>query len=206
MSSVLVGYTDAAANAAQAASLINNSKYRAYVAAVDKALKAFETTNEWADLISALGKLSRAFHANAKFGDIPKPVTVAKRLSQCLHPALPHGVHLKALETYRQLFDILGRKDLPRLLYLFAVGLFPLMDHCGIKVKSELLNIFEQYLLPLGVELKPALPGFIAGVLLGLEEGTEFYDRSFSLLDRVQDSVGPEAYFACLWEAVLGSP
>lgn len=203
---MLVGYTDAAANAAQAASLINNSKYRAYVAAVDKALKAFETTNEWADLISALGKLSRAFHANAKFGDIPKPVTVAKRLSQCLHPALPHGVHLKALETYRQLFDILGRKDLPRLLYLFAVGLFPLMDHCGIKVKSELLNIFEQYLLPLGVELKPALPGFIAGVLLGLEEGTEFYDRSFSLLDRVQDSVGPEAYFACLWEAVLGSP
>ncbi|MCP9264273.1 Protein pad-1 [Dirofilaria immitis] len=206
MSSVLVGYTDAAANAAQAASLINNSKYRAYVAAVDKALKAFETTNEWADLISALAKLSRVFHANAKFGDIPKLVTVAKRLSQCLHPALPHGVHLKALETYRQLFDILGRKDLPRLLYLFAVGLFPLMDHCGIKVKLELLNIFEQYLLPLGIELKPALPGFIAGVLLGLEEGTEFYDRSFSLLDRVQDSVGPEAYFACLWEAVLGSP
>ncbi|KAM3722002.1 Protein pad-1 [Dirofilaria immitis] len=181
-------------------------KYRAYVAAVDKALKAFETTNEWADLISALAKLSRVFHANAKFGDIPKLVTVAKRLSQCLHPALPHGVHLKALETYRQLFDILGRKDLPRLLYLFAVGLFPLMDHCGIKVKLELLNIFEQYLLPLGIELKPALPGFIAGVLLGLEEGTEFYDRSFSLLDRVQDSVGPEAYFACLWEAVLGSP
>ncbi|EJD74748.1 dopey domain-containing protein [Loa loa] len=206
MSSVLIGYTDAAANATQAASLVNNSKYRAYVAAVDKALKAFEATNEWADLISALAKLSRVFHANARFGDIPKPVTVAKRLSQCLHPALPHGVHLKALETYRQLFDILGRKDLPRLLYLFAVGLFPLMDHCGIKVKLELLNIFEQYLLPLGVELKPALPGFIAGVLLGLEEGTEFYDRSFSLLDQVQDSVGPEAYFACLWEAVLGSP
>uniref|UniRef100_A0A915Q5B7 Dopey N-terminal domain-containing protein n=1 Tax=Setaria digitata TaxID=48799 RepID=A0A915Q5B7_9BILA len=206
MSSVLIGYTDAAANAAQAASLINNSKYRAYVTAVDKALKAFEATNEWADLISALAKLSRVFHANAKFGDIPKPVTVAKRLSQCLHPALPHGVHLKALETYRQLFDILGQKDLPRLLYLFAVGLFPLMDHCGIKVKSELLNIFEQYLLPLGVDLKPALPGFITGVLLGLEEGTEFYDRSFSLLDRVQESVGSEAYFACLWEAVLGSP
>ncbi|VDN03566.1 unnamed protein product [Thelazia callipaeda] len=206
MSSVLVGSIDAAANAAQAASLISNSKYRAYVAAVDKALKAFEATNEWADLISALAKLSRVFHANSKFCDIPKPVTVAKRLSQCLHPALPHGVHLKALETYRQLFDILGRKDLPRLLYLFAVGLFPLMDHCGIKVKLELLNIFEQYLLPLGVELKPALPGFITGVLLGLEEGTEFYDRSFCLLDQVQDSVGSEVYFACLWEAVLGSP
>lgn len=59
MSSVLVGGTDVAANAAQAASLSSNSKYRAYVAAVDKALKAFEATNEWADLISALAKLSR---------------------------------------------------------------------------------------------------------------------------------------------------
>lgn len=44
-------------------------------------------------------------------------------------------------------------------------------------MKSELLGIFEQYLLPLGANLKPALPGFITGVLLGLEEGTEFYDR-----------------------------
>lgn len=59
MSSVLVGGSDAAINAAQAAALVNSSKYRAYVASVDKALKAFETTNEWADLISALGKLSR---------------------------------------------------------------------------------------------------------------------------------------------------
>ncbi|VDN42701.1 unnamed protein product, partial [Gongylonema pulchrum] len=125
MSSVLVGGTDVAAGAAQAASLSSNSKYRSYVAAVDKALKAFEATNEWADLISALEKLKRVFQANAKFGDIPKAVTVAKRLSQCLHPALPHGVHLKALATYQQLFDILGRKDLPELLYLFAVGLFP---------------------------------------------------------------------------------
>lgn len=59
MSSVLVGGSDAVANAAQAAALMNSSKYRAYVAAVDKALKAFEATNEWADLISALAKLSR---------------------------------------------------------------------------------------------------------------------------------------------------
>ncbi|EPB66017.1 Dopey protein [Ancylostoma ceylanicum] len=111
-----------------------------------------------------------------------------------------------ALETYRQIFDILGPQSLPKLLYLFAVGLFPLMDHCGIKVKSELFNIFEQYLLPLGQNLRPALPGFLAGVLLGLEEGTEFYDRSLSVLDRVCEGVGERAFFACLWQAVLGSP
>ncbi|KAK6059772.1 Dopey protein [Cooperia oncophora] len=186
--------------------LHNTNKYKVYVQAVDRALKTFENPNEWADLISALAKLAKVFQSNAKFGDIPKPVTVAKRLSQCLHPALPMGVHLKALETYRQIFDILGPQSLPKLLYLFAVGLFPLMDHCGIKVKSELFNIFEQYLLPLGQNLKPALPGFLAGVLLGLEEGTEFYERSLSVLDRVCEGVGERAFFACLWQAVLGSP
>ncbi|GMS99570.1 hypothetical protein PENTCL1PPCAC_21745, partial [Pristionchus entomophagus] len=186
--------------------LANTSKYKQYVIAVDKALKSFENTNEWADLISALGKLAKVFSQHAKFGDIPKAVTVAKRLSQCLHPALPMGVHLKALETYKQIFDILGREALPKQLYLFAVGLFPLMDHCGIKVKGELLSIFEQYLLPLGENLRPSLPGFLAGVLLGLEEGTEFYDRSFNLLDRVCEAVGASSFYACLWHTVLGSP
>lgn len=39
--------------------LMRDSKYRMYVAAVDKALKNFEYTSEWADLISALGKLNK---------------------------------------------------------------------------------------------------------------------------------------------------
>lgn len=39
--------------------LMKDSKYRMYVAAVDKALKNFEYTSEWADLISALGKLNK---------------------------------------------------------------------------------------------------------------------------------------------------
>lgn len=44
-------------------------------------------------------------------------------------------------------------------------------------MKSDLFNLFEQYLVPMGEHLRPALPGFLAGVLLGLEEGTEFYER-----------------------------
>ncbi|CEF66277.1 Protein dopey-1 [Strongyloides ratti] len=205
MSSALLG-SENTVNGVPIAYIHNSSKYKNYVSQVDKALKAFECTNEWPDLISALSKLAKVFSSNAKFNDIPKPVTVAKRLSQCLHPALPSGVHLKALETYRILFEILGEKCLPKLLYLFTVGLFPLMDHCGIKVKCELLKLFENYFLPLGEDLRPALPGFITAVLLGLEEGTEFYDRSFNLLEQVLRSVGGEAFYASLWQAVLGSP
>lgn len=39
--------------------LMKDSKYRVYVSAVDKALKNFEYTTEWADLIAALGKLNK---------------------------------------------------------------------------------------------------------------------------------------------------
>lgn len=41
--------------------LLSDSKYRNYVAAVDKALKNFEYSSEWADLISALGKLNKVY-------------------------------------------------------------------------------------------------------------------------------------------------
>lgn len=40
--------------------LLSDSKYRHYIAAVEKALKSFDSTSEWADLISALGKLNKA--------------------------------------------------------------------------------------------------------------------------------------------------
>jgi hypothetical protein len=44
---------------ASTSALQNSSKYRAYAQAVDKALKSFENTTEWADLIAALGKLGK---------------------------------------------------------------------------------------------------------------------------------------------------
>lgn len=39
--------------------LMKDQKYRVYMGNVDKALKNFEYSSEWADLISALGKLNK---------------------------------------------------------------------------------------------------------------------------------------------------
>lgn len=39
--------------------MANDSKYKSYVTAIDKALKSFEYTSEWADLVSALSKLQK---------------------------------------------------------------------------------------------------------------------------------------------------
>lgn len=49
---------------AEEVELLSDSKYRNYVAAVDKALKNFEYSSEWADLISALGKLNKVLSSH----------------------------------------------------------------------------------------------------------------------------------------------
>ena len=45
--------------AAEESELLEDPKYRTYVAAVEKALRNFENTTEWADLISTLSKLNK---------------------------------------------------------------------------------------------------------------------------------------------------
>ena len=62
-----------------------------------------------------------------KYSTIPKKVTIGKRLAQCLHPALPSGVHLKAIETYDIIFKCIGRQRLSLDLFTYSAGLFPLL-------------------------------------------------------------------------------
>uniref|UniRef100_A0A8C2DVR1 Protein dopey-1-like n=1 Tax=Cyprinus carpio TaxID=7962 RepID=A0A8C2DVR1_CYPCA len=186
--------------------LLGDSKYRNYVAAVDKALKNFEYSSEWADLISALGKLNKVLQNNGKYQVVPKKLTIGKRLAQCLHPALPSGVHRKALETYEIIFKIIGPKRLAKDLFLYSSGLFPLLSNAAMSVKPVLLGLYETYYLPLGKTLKPGLQGLLTGVLPGLEEGSEYYDRTNILLEKVAAAVEQPAFYSALWGSILTSP
>ncbi|KAK3576489.1 hypothetical protein CHS0354_034162 [Potamilus streckersoni] len=186
--------------------LLNDSKYRSYITQVEKALKSFEYTSEWADLISALGKLNKVLLAHVKYRVIPKRVTIGKRLAQCLHPALPSGVHLKALETYDIIFKCIGTQRLAQDLFIYSAGLFPLLSHAAMNVKPVLLMIYERHFLGLGKQIKPALNGLLLGLLPGLEEGSEFYDRTNLLLDDVCENTEPEYFYTCLWECVYSCP
>ncbi|XP_061772402.1 protein dopey-1 isoform X2 [Nerophis ophidion] len=191
---------------AEEVELLGDSKYRNYVAAVDKALKSFEYSSEWADLISALGKLNKVLQNNAKYQVVPKKLTIGKRLAQCLHPALPSGVHRKALETYEIIFKIIGPKRLAKDLFLYSSGLFPLLTNAAMSVKPVLLGLYEIYYLPLGKTLKPGLQGLLTGVLPGLEEGSEYYDRTNTLLEKVASAVEHSAFYSALWGSILTSP
>lgn len=83
--------------------------YKRYVQQVERILQSFDKeVNEWADFISFLGKLLKAFQAYPQFPVIPRKLLVTKRLAQSLNPGLPPGVHQKALEVYDYIFKSIG--------------------------------------------------------------------------------------------------
>lgn len=57
-----------------------------------------------------------------KYPVIPRRIKISKRLAQCMHPALPSGVHLKALETYDIIFKSMGTNRLSSELFIYSAG------------------------------------------------------------------------------------
>ncbi|XP_053733383.1 protein dopey-2 [Synchiropus splendidus] len=186
--------------------LQNDYRYRNYASVIEKALRNFESSSEWADLISSLGKLNKALQSNLRYSLLPKRLIIGKRLAQCLHPALPSGVHLKALETYEVIFKIIGTKWLAKDLFIYSSGLFPLLGHAAMAVKPILLTLYERYYLPLHRALLPSLQAFITGLLPGLEEGLDVYDRTDTLLMKLSLLVGQDVFYAALWGSILITP
>ncbi|XP_074181696.1 protein DOP1B [Rhinolophus sinicus] len=75
-----------------------------------------------------------------------------------------------------------------------------------MSVRPVLLGLYEKYFLPLQKLLLPSLQAFVIGLLPGLEEGSEIYDRTDTLLLRLSLVVGKEVFYAALWGSVLVSP
>ena len=94
--------------AAQEKQLQSDPKWRKFSSSIEKTLQSFEQVNEWADFITFLAKLLKALQGYPQFQLIPHKLTVAKRLSQCLNPALPTGVHQRALDVYVHILTAIG--------------------------------------------------------------------------------------------------
>lgn len=105
----------------------SDPKYKKYTQQVEKCLNAFDNVHEWADCIAFLKQLLKVlssslswkhgfnaishpqtFQSYMQFKEIPYKLIVAKRLAQCLNPALPTGVHQRALDVYTHILSVLG--------------------------------------------------------------------------------------------------
>lgn len=123
-----------------------------------------------------------------------------------MHPALPSGVHLKALETYDLIFRCIGTEKLVQELSIYSNGLFPLLSHAAINVKPTLLEVYETHFVPLGDKLRPALDGFLIAVLPGLEEGSDYHGTTDNLLKKICDGTGKDFFYGSIWRCILYNP
>ena len=51
------------------------------------------------------------------------------------------------------------------------------VGYAAMNVRPSLLSIYETHFVPLGRHVKPALTGLLLGLLPGLEEGSDHFDR-----------------------------
>ncbi|CAM4958947.1 unnamed protein product [Rotaria socialis] len=181
--------------------LLNDGRYKNFIANLERVLKQFEYSSEWADLITNLVKVKKTIESYPKFLSIPKRITLSKRLAQCLHPALPSGVHLKTLEVYETIFRMIGKRNLQRDIIIYSCGLFPLLPAAALPVKPVLLTLYETYFLPLDEALNPILTGFLLGLFPALEEGADYYDRIYALLDNLSNRIDKFYFYTCIWSA-----
>ncbi|KAF8588312.1 hypothetical protein K439DRAFT_1629769 [Ramaria rubella] len=193
--------------ASLAASLNADPKFKKYTMQVERSLQTFDNVHEWADFIAFLTRLLKTFQSYMQFKEIPRKLTVAKRLSQCLNPALPTGVHQRALDVYAHILAVLGTEGLRRDLQLWSAGLFPFFEYAATSVKPTLLNLYDTHYLPLQEGLRPIMKAFILALLPGLEEETgEFFDKVLGLLDRLSGTVSPAFFFQNIWLVMLTTP
>lgn len=50
----------------------------------------------------------QCLQAHPNFAYVPHKLVVAKRLAQCMNPALPTGVHQRALDVYVHILNAIG--------------------------------------------------------------------------------------------------
>ncbi|KAJ7610904.1 Dopey, N-terminal-domain-containing protein [Roridomyces roridus] len=182
-------------------------KYKKYTQQVERCLNSFDNVQEWADCIAFLKQLLKTFQSYMQFKEIPRKLVVAKRLSQCLNPALPTGVHQRALDVYAHILAVLGPDGLQRDLALWSSGLFPFFEYAATSVKPALLNLFDTHYLPIQAGLRPVMKSFILALLPGLEEETgEFFEKVLGLLDRLSGTVSPAFFFQNIWLVMLTTP
>ena len=131
-------------------SYASDPKYKKYTQQVEKCLSSFDSVQEWADFIAFLKQLLKVcrnvhislderafilrvqtFQSYEQFKEIPRKVIVAKRLAQCLNPALPTGVHQRALDVYSHILAVLG----VRLLHLYFIIMI-LIEQCLLFITS----------------------------------------------------------------------
>lgn len=162
---------------------------------MDRALGSWETApEEWADYIAFLSRLLKAIQAHGKdFTALPYSSDVASKLSQCLNPALPSGVHQKALEVYSYIFATFGRDFVSNHLHAFLPGLSGVLSFASLSTRPGLYDLLENFIVRLDpADLRPIMKSLVLSILPALEDETsEDFERAMSIMSKLESVLVP---------------
>ncbi|OMJ15705.1 Protein dopey-1 [Smittium culicis] len=185
----------------------NNPGFIKYAQTVEKNLLTFEYVTEWADITAFLSKLAKVFSSFEAFNIIPEKDIVAKRLAQCLNPALPTGVHQKALSVYDQIFKKIGKAQLNHDLRIYATGIFPYIRNASIATKGMAIDILKNHVLPVVINNNEHLKSFLIAVLSGIErDKSDVSINCTNILKTIEKKVGTEIFIKSLFSVLVSSP
>lgn len=143
---------------------------------IKKKLDAFKNAKEWSDFISLLTDVDNALK---KIDNIPKEIELllTRRLNQSLNPALPAGVHNKALQTYELIIQRIPLTD------HLTLGLFSYGIYSKLSVRKNYLHVLE------GLKDKSiSSSSYILGLLPFLEEeNNKYFDQAAKLIESKKD-------------------
>jgi len=174
-----------------------------FVTALEKQLDLFRTATEWSDFVAYLTGLEGILRMH-KFSKIPKPYLLYRRLSQCLNPALPAGVHTKALSVYKIILSRLSKESLKEDVNVLCLGLFSFYSHASLATVPNYMDIIREIVETLKEDSKIVCRNIVTGVIMGLEEeNSENYTSSISLLSALEKHVGTEEMLKSVWEVMV---
>lgn len=162
---------------------------------MERALSSWETSpEEWADYIAFLSRLLRAIQAHGRdVSALPYSSDIASKLSQCLNPALPSGVHQKALEVYSYIFATFGRDFVSNHLHAFLPGLSGVLSFASLSTRPGLYDLLENFIIRLDPDdIRPVMKSLVLSVLPALEDETsEDFERAMSIMTKLESVLNP---------------
>lgn len=152
---------------------------------------------EWSDVIKWLSSLKQVIEKfNLEICD-EHLILISKRLSQCLNPSLPQGLHSETLKIY----DIILKKSSPKHICLLSSGLFQHFQYCAPQNKLQFLNtVSENYINK--PNLSVLIPGLVACLLSGASDRQETLTKVLELLDSFDNK---PALHVSVWGCIMKS-
>ncbi|CAA9988010.1 conserved Plasmodium protein, unknown function [Plasmodium knowlesi strain H] len=161
-------------------------------------LLLFEKVQEWADLSNILQKLYLTIEKYDVFVDVSSKFLLFRRLSQCLNPLLPSGVHSKALIIYSVIFKKAERSFFINSIHILCSGIFEFMLHCTINLKTIYFKNIKSIL-----NLRENVYIFAYALLLSLFNVVDSDNNILLYIYSINNYIGEKIFFNNIWLLLL---